>query len=72
MFLRRRPKSPPKRMRMPKMTKIMGQKIFQKSPMYPLACKNKPSPRMMTIKPMTTPAIIPPLGKPKHSPSTRL
>ena len=59
---------------MPKIIMIKGQKKFQKSKlaMYPVDCRNSPKPTNMIIAPKTIAAIIPPLGKPKHSPSIRL
>ena len=59
---------------MPKIIMIKGQKKFQKSKltMYPVDCRNSPKPTSIIIVPKTRAAIIPPLGKPKHSPSIRL
>jgi hypothetical protein len=56
------------------MMMIKGQNKFQKSKlaMYPVDCRNSPRPAIMIIAPKTRAAIMPPLGKPKHSPSIRL
>jgi hypothetical protein len=57
---------------MPKIIMMNGQIYDQKLMMYPLASKNKAKPIITIIVPKTKPAIMPPLGKPKHSFSTRL
>ena len=51
---------------------MKGQKIDVKFSMYPVSWRKKPNPTNMIITPKTKPAIMPPLGKPKHSPCTRL
>ena len=59
---------------MPKMIMMKGQKRFQKSKlgMISLDCRNSPKPTSMIIVPKTSAAIMPPFGRPKHSPSIRL